>query len=275
MRTLTSLVGHTGRRSIEMSRHLLGLLGLTGRTLFRTYGLLIRRARLPAGSLPAEIDRLGVGSLGVTLLASIAVGVSLSFLSSEQFRALGGSSLLAFVFAKGVFREVGPVLAGIVMAVRVASQVTAGIASTPPDLRTVRGIRGDELDIGRLLLPAFLAILLVGPALYLVGAMSSLLAGVISQTQGSAEEFLLFSGQILDGFRLSDMAFGLYKSLIFGVAVVMAAGHIGFLAPSEPAAVQRATVTSIVVSAVAVLVLNALFALSYTHIPLRQHLQGL
>ena len=71
------------------------------------------------------------------------------------------------------------------------------------------------------------------------------------------------------------MEFGLYKSFLFGVVVVIVAGYIGLITDPTPERVQKASVTSIVVSAVLVLAVNALFALTYMSTPLKNQLQGL
>jgi len=275
MNTFILVTGRAGRLSIAMGGHLIGLLGLLGRGLYKSAALATGRGRLPARSFLLQIDQLGIGSLGVTILAASAVGISLIFLSFENMKNLGGASIFAFFFTKALFREIGPVLAGIVMAVRIASHVSSRIGSLPLEQRILQGEKGEEFDLVRLLLPAFLAVLLVGPALYLFGVFFGLLAGVISQTRGSLESFILFFRMILDSFSAGDIGFGLCKSLAFGVAVVSIASYIGFITSPDPESVQKATITSIVVSAVLVLIINAAFAMSYTYTPLMVHLQGL
>ena len=275
MSSVTNSLGRTGRFSLLLGSHLLGMLGLLGRLLVKSAGLIVTRGRIPRGVFFRQVDRLGFGSLWVIILASSTVGISLVFLSLDQLKSLGGLPLLAFFFSKGLFREIGPIIAGIVMAVRIGPQVTVEIGSVPMHERVIKGPAGEGLDIGKLLLPAFLAILLVGPALYLLGSFFGLLAGVISQTRGSFENFIVFYRMILDTFSMGDMVFGLYKSLMFGITVVVVAGHIGFITHPDPEKIQQATVTSIVVSAVMVLAVNSLFALSYTHTSLKYQLQGL
>jgi len=275
MNALTSSIGRAGRFSILIGTHLLGMLGIYGRVLVKSLGWCLTRVKLPKGALLAQVDRLGFGSFWVIILAASTVGISLVFLSLDQLKSLGGLPLLAFFFSKALFRELGPVLAGIVMAVRIGSQVTVQIGSVPMGDRVIQGKGGAELDIGKLLLPAFLAILLVGPSLYLMGSFFGLLSGVISQTRGSAENFLQFYRMILDTFSTGDLEFGFLKSLFFGVTVVVVAGYIGFITRPEPENIQKASVTSIVVSSVIVLSINALFALSYTQTPLTYQLQGL
>lgn len=275
MSFFTNSIGRPGRFSILLGNHLLGMLGILGRLLVKGAGLIAAKGRLPRAAFVRQIDRLGFDSLWVIILASSTVGISLVFLSLEQLKSLGGLPLLAFFFSKGLFREIGPILAGIVMAVRIGPQVTVEIGRVPMRERVIRGAGGTELDIGKLLLPAFLAILLVGPALYLLGSFFGLLAGVISQTRGSFENFVVFYRMILDTFSTGDMVFGLFKSLLFGIAVVVVAGYIGFITHPDPEKIQKATVTSIVVSAVIVLAINSLFVLSYTHTPLQVQLQGL
>ena len=76
-------------------------------------------------------------ALGFTVI--VALIISLVFLSLDQLKSLGGLPLLAFFFSKALFRELGPVLAGIVMAVRIGSQVTVQISSVPMQDRVIHG----------------------------------------------------------------------------------------------------------------------------------------
>jgi len=264
MTLLHRFAGNTGRISIFLGSHMLGMLGLFGRLLMKTLGLLTFRSRFPTADFLRQVDRLGVGSLGVIILAAFTVGISLVFLSLEQLKSLGGLPLLAFFFVKGLLREISPVIAGIVMAVRIGSQVTLEVGSVPIRERTLARENGLETDLAKLLLPSFLAVLLVGPALYLLGSFFGIFAGVVSQTRWSGADFIQFYRMILENFSIHDLEFGLYKTFFFGVAVVVVSGYMGLITPPREEELQKATVTSIVFSSVVVLTINALFALSYT-----------
>jgi phospholipid/cholesterol/gamma-HCH transport system permease protein len=207
---------------------------------------------------------MGFGSLGVIVLSSSTVGISLVFLSVDQLKRLGGLSLLAFFFAKALLREICPVISGIVMAVRIGSQVTLEIGSVPVRKRSLTRGDGLETDLTKLFLPSFLAVLVVGPALYLLSSFVAVLAGVVSQTRWSGENFLQFYRMILDNFSIHDLEFGLYKTFLFGATVVIVAGYLGLITAPRTEDLQRATVTSIVFSSVVVLTINAIFAMSYT-----------
>jgi len=266
MNLIHRFAGTSGRVSLFLGGHVLGLLGLLGRLLLKTLALVAARVRFPGRDVVRQVGRMGVGSLGVTALAASTVGISLVFLSLDQLKRLGGLSLLAFFFAKGLLREVCPVVAGVVMAVRIGSQVTMDVGSVPLGDRALPAGRAGaaETDLERLLLPTFLAVMLVGPGLYLVASFVSILAGVVGQTQWSGESFVQFYRMILDNFSTGDLEFGLYKAFLFGVTVVLVSGYVGLLTPPRPEELFRATVTSIVFASVAVLTINALFALSYT-----------
>ena len=102
MKPFTLFTGQTGRVSLSLGQHLLGVLGLFGRIVFVVVGILTGRIKLRKENFFSQLDQLGIGSLNVTLLAAATVGISLVFLSLEQLKNLGGLPLLAYFFAKAL-----------------------------------------------------------------------------------------------------------------------------------------------------------------------------
>lgn len=137
MNSLLRFAGNTGRISLSLGGHTLGLLGLLGRLLLKALGLLAARFRFPGRELVRQVERMGIGSSGVIVLAASTVGISLVFLSVDQLKSQGGLPLLGFFFAKGLLREICPVIAGVVMAVRIGSRIS-GFASRREGNNTVR-----------------------------------------------------------------------------------------------------------------------------------------
>ena len=69
-----------------------------------------------AGDLFQQMDVIGVGSLGIVLLTGFFTGMVLALQSSVQLQALGQTALIGKLIAGSMVRELGPVLAGLMVA---------------------------------------------------------------------------------------------------------------------------------------------------------------
>jgi phospholipid/cholesterol/gamma-HCH transport system permease protein len=81
------------------------------------------------GDLVQQMDVIGVQSLGIVLLTGFFTGMVLALQSSVQLRTFGATQYIGSLVSASMIRELGPVLAGLMVAGRVGSGVAAQIGS--------------------------------------------------------------------------------------------------------------------------------------------------
>src|SRR4026208_1418320 len=81
------------------------------------------------GDLIQQMDAIGVGSLGIVLLTGFFTGMVLALQSSVQLQTFGATDYIGRLIAGSVIRELGPVLAGLMVAGRVGSGIAAQLGS--------------------------------------------------------------------------------------------------------------------------------------------------
>lgn len=75
--------------------------------------------------MSATLYKAGAQALAITALVGFLIGIVLSYLSSEQLRTFGAGIYVINIVGIGIIRELGPVLAAILVAGRSGSAITA------------------------------------------------------------------------------------------------------------------------------------------------------
>src|SRR3954464_13806134 len=132
-----------------------------------------------------QMDAIGVGSLGIVLLTGFFTGMVLALQSSVQLQTFGATDYIGRLIAGSMIRELGPVLAGLMVAGRVGSGIAAQLGS----MRVTEQI--DALNtlgtdpIKKLVTPRVLASLIMMPVLTIINDFIGILGGnVVSSLMG-------------------------------------------------------------------------------------------
>ncbi|KAG0768035.1 hypothetical protein G6F22_017555 [Rhizopus arrhizus] len=164
-------------RGAENGRALLVMLG----QLVLDFGAMLRRPRLgPWREISAQVYRTGAQALGITALVGFLIGVVLSYLSAQQLQMIGADRFIVRLLGVSIVRELGPVLAAILVAGRSGSAITAQIGvmrvTQELDAMLVMGISHGQ----RLILPRVLALAVTMPLLVLWTDAMAILGGMLA-----------------------------------------------------------------------------------------------
>ena len=234
----------------------LARLGLAARfscsVLARVFGSLRR-----IGLLVREIHFAGVRSLAIILVSGLFVGMVLAVQGYEVLQRFGSADALGSLVALSLVRELGPVVAALLFAGRAGSAVTAeiGLMRATEQLAAMDMMAVDP--ISRVVAPRFLAAVVSLPLLAVI--FSS--AGVIGAYLVGVELIGIDAGAFWSQMRASvdfrlDVLNGLFKALVFGVAVGLISVFEGYHAAPTAEGVSSATTRTVVISSLSVLTLD-------------------
>ncbi|HEY6090204.1 MAG TPA: ABC transporter permease, partial [Gemmatimonadaceae bacterium] len=179
-----------------------------------------------------QMDVIGVGSLGIVLLTGFFTGMVLALQSSVQLTAIGMTDLLGKLIAGSMIRELGPVLAGLMVAGRVGSGIAAQLGS----MRVTEQI--DALNtlgtdpIKKLVTPRVLASLIMLPVLTIINDFVGIVGGNVIATLYIGQPASLYWRTVYEqmlsgGFTLhylpNDFIQGLIKPFVFGGIISLSA----------------------------------------------------
>jgi phospholipid/cholesterol/gamma-HCH transport system permease protein len=228
----------------------LGAAARTFVTLLAGSGALLRRPRLVSD----QIHFIGNYSLVIIAVSGLFVGFVLGLQGYYTLNKYGSEQALGLLVALSLTRELGPVVTALLFAGRAGTSLTAeiGLMKAGEQLAAMEMMAVDPLH--RILAPRFWAGVIAMPVLAAifsaVGIFGGYLVGVglIGVDEGA------FWSQMQGGVDVwSDVANGVLKSCVFGVAVTFIALYQGYRAAPTPEGVARATTRTVVIGSLVVL----------------------
>ena len=199
---------------------------------------------------------IGTRSVPVVMLTGMFVGMVLVVQGYSQFDAAGFTDRLGALVNISVVAELGPVLAGVVLAGRVGGALTAelGTMNVTEQLLALRSMGADPVRY--LSTPRFVACLLLTPLLTcyanLMGAFGSW-AIFTAVYEGDTDAYWAYTRDVVE---LWDIAAGLVKSLFFGAALGMISCYKGFHCRGGAEGVGQACTEAFVASFITILALD-------------------
>jgi len=218
----------------------------------------LRRVRIGASGINAQIVRVGVRSISIVMLVSGSIGIILALQTSPTLEQYGQTDKVANLIGVAVFRELGPLVAAIVM-------VGFAGASIAAELGTM--VVGEEVEaleamglnpVRYLVVPRLIATVASLLALAVVSNLTAVFFGMVVGVTALGIPYDLYVSNTISQLKMSDFLTGLMKAGVFGLLLGLIACHNGLKVTGGAAGVGRAT-TETVVQTVIFVVLSDLF----------------
>jgi phospholipid/cholesterol/gamma-HCH transport system permease protein len=245
------------------AEHGLGLLRMLG-TFMGDFGrLLMRPSRGPWREISAQVYRVGAQALGITALVGFLIGIVLSYLSAQQLAVFGVGQFIVKLLGVTTVRELGPILAAILVAGRSGSSITAQIGvmrvTQELDAMEVMGISHGQ----RLILPRVIALAIAMPLLVLWTDAMALIGGMIAAKFQLGLTIQWFFGQLPDAIGIKNYWISVIKGITFGAWIALVACHFGLRIKPNTESLGRGTTASVVTAITGVILIDALYAILF------------
>ena len=224
--------------------------------------------RGPWREISANVYNVGYKALGITALVGFLIGIVLSYLSANQLRTFGASTFIVNILGMAVIRELGPVLAAILIAGRSGSAITAQIGvmrvTEELDAMTVMGISHGY----RLIMPRVIALAVSMPLLVAWTDLMALLGGMTAARYQLDISFAFFLRQLPDAVPVANLWLGLGKGVLFGILIALTACHFGLRIKPNTQSLGQGTTASVVTSITVVILADAIVAILFKNVGL-------
>lgn len=219
----------------------------------------MRRARNWRLLLP-QLYEVGYRSLPVILITGAFVGMVLAVQAIEQFRAVGLEERMGAIVNLSVVRELGPVLAGIMLAGRIGGALTAelGTMNVTEQIDALRGMGVNP--IRHLVAPRVLACFVLTPILTLYADFTGSVGGYFVSVVQSGVDTGPYWEYTREAVTSFDLFSGVIKSFFFGAALGLISCYKGFYCKPGAEGVGRACTSAFVYSFIAILALDYVLA---------------
>src|SRR5271156_5007291 len=252
-----------GRWVLLLADHLLTVIAVLGQVMLDAGYLLRHPASIPWREISASVYRTGAQALGITALVGFLVGVVLSYLSAQQLKLFGADAFIINILGISVVRELGPVLAAILIAGRSGSAITAqlGVMCVTQELDAM-AVMGIPHTL-RLVMPKMLELAVSMPLIILWTNSIALLGGMVSAHAELGIGYVYFLSSLPDAVPIANLWLGLGKGIVFGLLIALVACDFGLRIEPNTESLGIGTTNSVVTSITVVIIVDAALAILF------------
>ena len=204
------------------------------------------RGSARAADVWRQIDETGPQSVPIVLMTCALIGLMLAYMGGAQLGRIGAQYFVADVVTVGMVRELAGLMTGVILAGRLGAAFAAHIGTMQAN-EEIDALRALGVDpISYLVLPRLLAMVVVAPALIVLGAAVGVLAAwpVATQTYGVASAE--YWHQCWRAITVTHVLIGLFKGVLYVALIALAGCREGLHAGRNAQAVGQATTAAVV-----------------------------
>lgn len=241
-----------------IGRAFIGFLAHTGRLVIFTASALINCVRPPIYwyLIGQQMLRIGYYSLPVVGLTAFFTGGALALQIYIGGNRFGAEAVVPNIVVLGITRELGPVIAGLMVAGRVAAAIAAEIGT----MRVTEQI--DALTtlstnpMRYLVVPRLVAAVVTMPILVLVADAIGVFGGYVISTESLGFNGAIYIKNTMDFMTTADVDSGVIKVAVFGFIIAIMGCYNGFYSRGGAQGVGAATTNAVVTSSILILAAN-------------------
>ena len=255
--TALARIGRHAVATIAAAREALDFIGEVSLSLAR---MVTARARFQSGNLWLLIQECGAQALPIVSLISILVGLILAFVGAIQLQQFGAQIFVANLVAIAMTREMGAMMAAIIMAGRTGAAFAAqlGTMQVNEEIDALRTLGISPIDF--LVLPRMIALILMMPLLAIYADVLGILGGMIVGIVMLDISPVLYWNQTVEAVTLNDVLLGVGKSAVFGVLIALSGCLRGIQSGRSASAVGAAATSAVVTAIVLIVIFDGIFA---------------
>ena len=261
---LPNLLTVVGETTVHLWGEVKELAHLVGECVFSIARFFRGQAHFRWSDCLHEMQQCGAMALPIVGLISFLVGLTLAYTGSIVVRQYGGDIWIADMVGLAVVREMGPMMAAIVLAGRTGAAFAATLgnmkANEEIDALTTLGV--SPMDF--LVMPRIVALFAMMPFLALYSDCLGLLGGMaIAASPPLNIPPTLYFAETQTIVDLSDINTGLIKAAMFGLLIGLAGCLRGLQAERSAAGVGLAATRAVVTAILLIIVADAVFAVMF------------
>jgi len=252
----------TGQSVVAMKDDLVNMTAFTGEMVMEFLRSIRHPSTVRWGSVFNVAERAGVNAVPIVSLVSFLVGLIIAFQSAMVLKLFGMEIFVANMVGVAVVRELGPLIAAIVLAGRSGSAFSAELgamkAAEEVDAITTMGLS----PVRELALPRVLSSVLTTPVVTLIACFAGIFGGsLVLLAMGYS--MLTYWQEAISMVSAATYYISVSKSILFGFTVAAVGCQRGLTAGDGPGAVGRATTSGVVTNILLIVIIDSLLAVLF------------
>ena len=252
-----------GHASIELWKSTIEVLEFLGETVFSFMRLFRGKARFRNKDFILVLQECGADALPIVTLISFLVGFTLAFVGAVQLGAFGADIYVANLVGLGMVREMGPMMAAIIMCGRSGAAFASHIGSmkVSEEIDALETLGISPMDF--LVTPRMVALFLMMPLLSIYADFIGIFGGITVGLGMLDLSFTQYIKQTQSAIDLVDFSTGIIKSTVFGALVVATGCLRGMQCGNSSAAVGAAATSAVVSGITAIIIADSIFTMIF------------
>lgn len=236
--------------------------GVGGRVLFfrdirRAFG----EGRTWSGQVFHQMRAIGVDSLPLVIMVAAFIGGVIAIQIRYQLFPGIQFSIVGLSVRQIVILETGPLLTGLVLAGRVGAKMTAEIAT----MRVTEQVDALETlsydPVAYLVVPRLIAAVIMLPILTVFADIVGVVSGMLAAVLLTDVQYSQFMEGVRLGYSQFQVTYSLIKATLFGAAIAFLCTYEGYMTFGGAEGVGKSTAKAVVISSIAILILDAITAM--------------
>jgi phospholipid/cholesterol/gamma-HCH transport system permease protein len=200
-----------------------------------------------------QMDRVGVGSTTIIVLTGFFTGAVLAIQSESALRRYGAVSITGQLVAITLIRELGPVLAALMVAGRIGSGIASELGSmvVSEQINAMRALGTDPTR--KLVTPRMVATVVTLPLLTIICNAVGMCGGWVIARYKILISSSQYWSDAINALEFSDVFGSLIKPVVFGFIISMTGCYVGLRTYGGTVGVGRSTTQAVVSSSILVI----------------------
>ncbi len=214
------------------------------------------------GEIITQLAEIGWRSGPLLIVSGFAFGVVLSLQTRASMESFGATSMIPQAVSFGLFTDVGPLIAALLVAGRVGAGIGAQLAGmrVTEQIDALEAIAIDSFKY--LVVTRVIACVIAMPILTLLLNFSGLLGGMVTDLVALHMSAHLFINNAFSTMAWSDYVPPTLKTIVFGFIIGALSCYLGYTAKQGAAGVGRASTRSVVFSSLLVILADVVLVKS-------------
>jgi phospholipid/cholesterol/gamma-HCH transport system permease protein len=257
------LIGRIGRGIYKFSEHLKGTLTMLGECFLGVWEIIRNPKILRKKEFFVQLETVCLDAIPVITLVTALIGVVIAYLSAIQIEKYGANIFIVDAVALAMCRELSPIIVAIIVAGRSGSAFTAqlGTMKLYEEIDAISTLGLSPLRV--LIIPRILAIIIALPLLVFVGDIVGIAGSMLIAERQLDITVYTFIERLRVVLPLNSFYVGLIKAPVFALFIGVIGCRMGLAVEKNARSVGLNTTSTVVQSIVAVILLNAGFAVLF------------
>jgi phospholipid/cholesterol/gamma-HCH transport system permease protein len=223
-------------------------------------------SRLVIGETIRQVHACGVAAIPIVAMVCFLMGIVLAYQSARQLEQFGANIFMVDLVANAIFRELGVLLAAIMVAGRSGSAFAAALGTMKlteeVDALRVMGLNPNQV----LIIPRILGLVIALPLLTVFADAAGLLGGAFIGATVLDINGFAFTERLAFTINVNDVLVGLTKAPAFAFLIAVTGTLRGMQVKGSAEELGRLTTVAVVQSIFLIIVADAIFTIVYSRI---------